>query len=393
MVDISIKNFQSIKKVDFTVDGFTVIVGKNNIGKSAIVRAIDAALTNQSGNNFIRLGEKSTEVKINIKDSINFLWKKGDSASYEVGEGKEKETFTKLNRAIPEPLIKVGIEKMDIGDKKISPLIATQFEPLFLVNEGGAEVTEVLASLYNINTLSKADDLCQKELKSCKSELKTREQDLKELQEDLVKYSDFESIKQEVAEITKREEYCIRLQNEINSLVQYETNLKNLTTLVDSLKKVKQITIPDATKCEKIFPEIQWLIDKENQIQSTGKILGTLKGVYGICIPEIGSIETQLKELKQLTEFEQALSGVDNEIKKQEKILGCLNLGNTETDKIDSLLKAFNTLKTLEDDFMKTALSAKSTREELKTITTQLEEKEKLLAEKKVCPLCGVPRS
>lgn len=389
MVDISIKNFQSIKKIDFKVDGFTVIVGKNNIGKSAIVRAIDAALTNQSGNNFIRLDEKSTEVKMNFKDSVDFKWKKGDAASYEVFTGDKKETFTKLNRAVPEPLINAGFEKMDIGDKKILPLIATQFEPLFLVDEGGSEVTEVLASLYNINTLSTADDLCQKELKSYKSDLKTRESDLKELQDNLIKYKDFDAIKQTVAEIVSGEKICVDLQNEIDLLVKYEIDLKNTTDLVEILKKVKNIKIPDTTECEKKFPEIQWLNSKENEIQTIEKNIANLKKITEINVPKFENIENLIKELQQLQELEQTLFKVNNELNKQEKILHCINIEEIKPEKISSLLKEFNILKNLEENFMKTAISAKTTREELKTITGQLDEKEKQRAQKKTCPLCG----
>ena len=46
---VNIKNYQSIKDVSFEVDGFTVIIGKNNIGKSAIIRALEAPLANQAG--------------------------------------------------------------------------------------------------------------------------------------------------------------------------------------------------------------------------------------------------------------------------------------------------------------------------------------------------------
>ena len=174
MTEITIKNFQSIKKLKFTIDGFTVIVGKNNIGKSAIIRAIKSALTNQSGNEFIRRGEKYTEVKIK-KDKLNIEWKKGASTTYKIND----QNFSKLNRAIPQPLIDAGFNKMEIGDQKISPIIASQFQPLFLINKNGGVITDVLANLYKIDTLSIADDLCLKELRSQKSFLKTREEDLK----------------------------------------------------------------------------------------------------------------------------------------------------------------------------------------------------------------------
>ena len=171
MTKITIENFQSIKKVNFDIKGFTVIIGKNNIGKSAIIRAIEAALDNQTGDSFIRKGQKKTKVIIDNED-ITLQWEKSKTtATYEIKGYKE--TFSKLKGTVPKPIIKAGFQKMQIGNQKLFPLIASQFEPLFLINKPGSVVTEVLASLYQIDTLSTADDLCQKILKSNKSLLKT----------------------------------------------------------------------------------------------------------------------------------------------------------------------------------------------------------------------------
>ena len=45
MLDVEIRNFQSIDHVHLRVEGFTALVGRSNIGKSAVVRAVKAALT------------------------------------------------------------------------------------------------------------------------------------------------------------------------------------------------------------------------------------------------------------------------------------------------------------------------------------------------------------
>jgi energy-coupling factor transporter ATP-binding protein EcfA2 len=168
MTEISIKNFQNVADAKFSIDGFTVIVGKNNIGKSAIVRSINAALTNQTGDDFIRHGEKSTEVSIVRKD-IDIRWKKGDSASYVINKD-EKHPYTKLNRAVPKPILDAGFRNIEVDDDlKINPLYASQFEPVFLLNKPGPQVTEILSEVYDINVISRADDLCQKENRATKA--------------------------------------------------------------------------------------------------------------------------------------------------------------------------------------------------------------------------------
>ena len=40
MTEIEIENFQAIRKLKLKVEGFTVLTGKTNIGKSSVVRAV-----------------------------------------------------------------------------------------------------------------------------------------------------------------------------------------------------------------------------------------------------------------------------------------------------------------------------------------------------------------
>jgi len=129
MLKLKIKDFQSVGDISFDVDGFTVIVGKNNRGKSAIIRAVDAALNNRSGDDFIRWGKTKSEVSFS-KDGLEVDWVKGDSAKYKVNG----ESFTKLNRSVPQPIIEAGIKKIEVGDTKLSPQIAHQFKELFLLD-------------------------------------------------------------------------------------------------------------------------------------------------------------------------------------------------------------------------------------------------------------------
>lgn len=295
MTKINIENFQSIKKIDFEINGFTVIIGKNNIGKSAIIRAIDAALNNQTGKHFIRKGQKKTRVVIDYKDT-KFEWEKSiNTASYKI-EGY-KEPFTKLKGAVPKPITDAGFQKMQIGDQKISPLIAPQFDPLFLINKPGAVVTEVLANLYQIDTLSIADDLCQKVIKSNKSLLKTRESDLKELQVDLERYKNFEEIKKTVKLLAKKEKEGNDLREEIILIKSYEEKIKILMGSLIRLRVVRDIKIPNKSNCKKVFSELPWIQATDNKYRASIALIKELKDISKIKIPKITKCERTFSEL------------------------------------------------------------------------------------------------
>lgn len=389
---VNIKNYQSIKDVSFEVDGFTVIVGKNNIGKSAVIRALEAPLANQTGKNFIRRGEKKTTVKIE-RDDINIEWVKGASATYTISNGKEKKVFSKLNRDVPQPLIDAGFGKMVVGDKKVFPFIASQFDELFLVDKPGSVVTEVLASLYNIDILSKADDLCQKAIKSKKTTLKTREADLQTVQENLKTFVDFEKIKETVATLVEKEKETENLRSEILIIEEYEEDIKRLTKSLSFLRAITLIEIPDSSVCGEIIDDLRWLREKEEKFKELTGTVEKLKGISKLKIPKTKEIETLVGEVKELRSLDDTVTIIIKEMKAQKEFLDHFDISeiNAIADKTESVLKEFNEIKVLEESFSETASKTKFIRDELRAVTDSLEKKEKEKAEIKVCPLCERP--
>ena len=56
MIELEVRDFQSIKQAKLTFEGFAVIVGPSNYGKTALFRALRTAIKGSSGNSFIRHG-------------------------------------------------------------------------------------------------------------------------------------------------------------------------------------------------------------------------------------------------------------------------------------------------------------------------------------------------
>lgn len=387
MTEIEIKNFQSIKNLKFPIEGFTVIYGKNNSGKSAIIRAIRAALTNQTGKGFIRKGEKETEIKIK-REGLNILWKKGTKAVYTVN----KESFQNLNRDIPKPLIDAGFERMDIGKKKVLPTIASQFNPLFLIDEHGTTITEVLASLYNIDTLSIADELCQTSLRSHKTLLKTREKDSEALQVKLEKYKDFESTKKEVEALLEQEKKVKILESETAEISSFESDLIRLYESLKKIKLIQKIEIPEVSKHEKNFTEIQELITLEQNYSEKFSVVEKLKDIVKVTLPSTEGLEQLSEEVKLLTEWDEAFTTLEKGVKQKENLLEGLNLtGITEIyEEFKIICEEIVFMEDLEKEFMSIVISAKETREDLRNISDEYNKKYEELSTK-ICPTCERP--
>jgi len=376
---ISIKNFQSIGNIEFDINGFTVLVGKNNIGKSAVVRAIMFALTNQQGTDFIRKGTKECEVGI-VKDAFNLVWKKGSGAVYLINGEK----FSKI-KGIPQPIINAGFKPVELGDQKVCPLFAEQFEPNFLLNQTGSKVAEALSAMYKLDLITLADELCQKELRSAKNLLKTREEDLVIVDKQLEKFKGFEAIKKQHQEIRSLEKRCEELRKEIDVVQSFESRLKEIATEIKRLEPLKKIEVPDSKTCnQKLvrFQEIQRFYTEFVRLQESTQELTT---VTSIDVPSHTEADKHLKDLetitKWLTNYETLLHSVSGLKKFAE-------LEIPQHARADKIMKEVAFLTDFERAFQESVASTRETRNELGKMEEQLkglnEERSKITA----CPLC-----
>ena len=173
-----IENFQSIEYIVIEIPekSFTCIVGPSNIGKSAIRRAIECLLYNKSEASYIRNGKLSCKVTAVFDDGMTVEWSRTQkSSSYKING----EPYTKLGKTVPEPIIDKGFQELAVGKDKYSVQVASQFSNIFLLNQTGGKVTDVLSNLGNLNRLIKSNKLCLTDLKASKSKLSVRREDLK----------------------------------------------------------------------------------------------------------------------------------------------------------------------------------------------------------------------
>jgi len=368
MIKVKIKDFESISDLSFEIKGFTVVVGRNNLGKSAIVRAIDAALTNRTGNEFIRWGKLKTEVDIK-KDGLSIEWKKGEKSVYKVND----QPYSGLNRSVPKTILDAGFRQMEIGDEKCNPLVAHQFEELFLINQPGPTVTEVLSKIYNINVINEADALCQKSLRASKSLLKTRESDLIKLTDQLLKFKDFDEIK------TKNEALkvlCIKkekLEKDLSEIDLYEIELKKLSFSVNRLKGIKNLKVPVVEKEESDLNDYQWLKAVCDKFRLSAENLQRLKPATLITLPDTLSAETSIFDYQWL---ESVCKKFHETLEIVQKIKPVTLLIFPDTTKMSALVPEISILNDLVERFKKSVLcfnKCKSAVSELKDLNKLIE--------------------
>lgn len=382
MVHIDIKNFQSIENMSFDIEGFTTLVGRNFIGKSATLMAINAALTNQQGTDFIRWGEKFCEVRIVTRD-LDILWHKEKNNNFYV---INNQTYKKIGgQPPPDPILQAGFGVTDVAGEKHNLLYIEQFFPLFLVDRKDSKSADLLISIYGLDRLYKAVDLCEKDRKKSHERLKLREGDRGLAEEALQRFSGFENTQKSISDldqvkikIQKQEQETAELRTKTEKIIEY-------TLAIRKLRPVKEIEIPDAKKVKALFSELQDLSDKLDRLRMLKIEITKLREAQSSEIAEDKILEIQeaLKEKRKLKSYKLSFESLNQEIEK----LSALSKIKISEPKLD--FESLNSLKKLNTQTTSCSYAWKQLKAELERTTVELNQIETERSAYDRCPVCG----
>lgn len=188
---LTIRNWQSLRRVDLVLGRLTVVVGASSSGKSALVRAIRAVSSGMRGSASITRGAKTCAITVHTDTHIVTLERGATSGLYRVVDratGAE-DTFTKLAGAVPEQITAaLRLHPAPTGSPSLN--IAAQFDAPFLLDDTGAAVARVLGELTQANLLLEAVRAAHKARHSAAAAARARTADLEDLRAGSVRYGD-----------------------------------------------------------------------------------------------------------------------------------------------------------------------------------------------------------
>lgn len=253
MVRIEIKNFQSIDKGVVEIDGFSALAGRSNIGKSAIVRAIRAALTGSPADSYVRheptcprstKGAKSCKCYCSVHivgDGLDLLWEKGDTVNRYVHNGTE---YTVVGRGTPEFLMQdFAPVKLGSDDKEVLQ-VSDQFKPIFILNKPGTVAADILSDVAKLDQINVAMRLAEKDRKEAKATRNVREKDVLDLDRQLAGYVDLDGVVQRVAELENLDNQTEDINTKVQRLERFITSVLSIGHQINDLKAVNLIEIP-----------------------------------------------------------------------------------------------------------------------------------------------------
>ncbi len=192
LTHVRIRDFQSIAEADFEPGPLTVIVGDNDAGKTAIMRAIRAACFNETGSANIRRGQEQTDVLLEFADDIAVRWRKqrGGGAEYRLWHGDDYVDFSKLGAAVPsEVRDALRVVEIEVAkDFRITPQFHPQEEYYFLIDRPEGQAARALAKMTKLDIVVEAQQAIRVDVRRAKAELKATEDNITQYTSDLKVY-------------------------------------------------------------------------------------------------------------------------------------------------------------------------------------------------------------
>lgn len=294
---VHIKNFQSAADVELEIKGFTTIVGKSNIGKSAIIRAIQGALTNREGDSFVTKGESHTEVALKIPN-LSLVWKKGGGYNdYDIN-GEKLES---VGRGCPPHIEEAGFGELKLGRDSINVQVADQFHPLFLLNESGALAAEAISDVGRLKDVQEALRSCDKDRRSVRSTKKVRQEDLDQAREELNRYENYEDDMKQVQEVRAYYKDITALNKEIELISSYDAKRLSTVKQVEHLDGVLDVEVP-SVDLDTLIKELGVLERFSARLKRGAHQFKKYKGVDALEVPdwEHGGLLSEIELLERL---------------------------------------------------------------------------------------------
>jgi hypothetical protein len=385
---IKIRGFQSIKNpVEVVVDGYCTIEGESNLGKSAVIRAIHAALSNRAGSEFITEDELACEVIIESLGHMVRWYKDRKSIFYEVDGVK----INKPGRGtVPDEVKVAGLCAIKTLDKELHwPQIHFQWEQPFIIGSyTDTLAAELLGASQDTIKISRAIKLVNADVAKCKTSVDFLEKQHKEL------VTTVENMEVSVTKLNELQKTVDQTETVRNASLKQESIYRDLIgryRLSWNSWKVSsaaaKVTIPgtlDVSHYERItdlykrYNQACFLIEVSSKNQNT--VIEILDGRESII--EINRLYNEL-----------------NRVSQRIKILDlAVSLPQIEKPDGQTIINRIHLLKNLQGQFLKTQRDVDSYARVIDEISIELkeidEERKKInhmVSSIERCPLCSAP--
>lgn len=311
MIRIEITDFQSIEHVVLEVNGFAALVGRSNIGKSAVIRAVKAVLTNAQGTRDVRHGPDCARLLRDMKHckckarvqltgpGYDILWEKGDADSRYTVNGALYEAVPK---GFPE-FLRPWFHPVRVGDESVMIQVADQFDPMFLLDASGPAVADVLSDVVKLDRINVASRLVEKDRRDATSTIKVRDKDLQRLHTDLSAYSSLDATLHHVEDVTSRSTGLLGQRDRVACLRDYVRQDQALRDQVAGLAAVVAEPVPAASRLKAATVAWEKLLRSRRDLSARQGAVDALLPIEAVPVPVAPGLEGALEASSGLLDW------------------------------------------------------------------------------------------
>jgi exonuclease SbcC len=355
---IHLQNFMSHSDSHIVLDNrLNVIIGKNDVGKSAVLHALRWFLINEPrGTNFITTGEKLTRVSIEVEDATLVKERTATTTKFVLESfGEAVETYYKTE--IPEEfleLLEINVVTK-FGNFSAELNFIFQHDSYFMISDSGSSGAQVLGKIAGTDPVDYASKQLKKESFGLNNILKTRLKELEELEEKLSEYNYLELLKEQYTGI--------------KSMVD---DLKKKVNRVKALRVISNqhsLCLYEIKKLKELYSQYENIDEQNNTLQAVASNYSKLSSIRGLYTmfegftQKIKSTSLDLMPLTRLDDVESVLFAAEIRGKRRRHLHMCFD-NLVDTNKLITNAKTeyakCNNIEGLEDKIAAVSTSLKN---------------------------------
>lgn len=284
------KNFQSLKDVTFSLGKVTVLRGKSDVGKSAVIRALNAFFSNSFNQEYAHNGDLPFGVAIQKDNKVAIGRRTTKGVAYKF----DSAVYSKTAKKIPSDISSfLGIYPYAIDvDMSVFFQIQKQFDTPFLLADSSITVAKIIGRVSNLNIVLMAMREMYASQLEAKQEINYLFSRKKELQNSLWKFSNFDSYEENFKKAEAIEDSIADLETSKQKLYELVFMGESYNKRVVKFKKDKELV-------EKINDIIAFLLKYETVQQAFISYSNAERSLANIQENEIDSIYIELSNLTE----------------------------------------------------------------------------------------------
>jgi len=311
-----IENFQSIEKLNLEFQGFVSITGANNIGKSAIVRAVNSLIFNSFQENYLRQGTQQARIKMKHDERWAELTYKSKKVYYKFWDGTELSGKKLAQDKIQEKIEEIGFKflniskmyknwKSDVKEQVDRLYVTTQYDKMYLIGSKSNDSDKLFNFLFNAEAIAQALLNASYDLRSLTMEQKeifekkqVLESELDKLKKKL-KIEEFYFKKSVIENLVAKNKEIEKLNSDISKLSLFSNKITDFINKGKTLIKLRLIEDeigvlqPRIDRGNKIIGIINEIVARGNELTTSKEILNKIKNIFN----QTGMIENEKRFL------------------------------------------------------------------------------------------------